>query len=361
MYLCQPSGCWRIGEVCFSVTLHTKTAATPPADMPFLQVSGITLQERDNAVLQNISFTQRQFQKIAIAGETGSGKSTLLQTIAGLVQPTAGEVFFEDTRVKGPTEKLVPGTPGVAYLSQQFELPKFLRVEQVLRYANKLSAEELDRLYDICRIRHLAQRQTNQLSGGERQRIALARLLLTSPKLLLLDEPFSNLDLGHKQVLKSVIRDISEELNITCTLISHDPLDTLSWADEILVMQAGQLIQRGTPAQIYQQPVSAYAAALFGDYNLLKGPLLKALTQQNGNKPKKGKQLLVRPEDVKLAPDAGNGAATGTVTGVKFFGSYSEIKISLLGSSITVKTGQSSISVGLSVAVSLPPDRVWYI
>ncbi|ALD20636.1 ABC transporter ATP-binding protein [Hymenobacter sp. DG25A] len=328
--------------------------------MRFLEVSGITLQERGNAVLQNISFTQQQFQKIAIAGETGSGKSTLLQTIAGLVQPTAGEVWLEENRVKGPTEKLVPGTPGVAYLSQQFELPKFLRVEQVLRYANKLSVEELDRLYDICRIRHLAQRQTNQLSGGERQRIALARLLLTSPKMLLLDEPFSNLDLGHKQVLKSVIRDIAEELSITCTLISHDPLDTLSWADEILVMQAGKLIQRGTPAQIYQQPVSAYAAALFGDYNLLTGPLLKALTQPLGARPKKGRQLLVRPEDVKLAPDARNGV-NGTVTGVKFFGSYSEINISLLGSSITVITGESGILVGNSVAVSLPTDRVWYI
>jgi iron(III) transport system ATP-binding protein len=328
--------------------------------MRFLEVSGITLQERENAVLQNISFTQQQFQKIAIAGETGSGKSTLLQTIAGLVQPTAGEVWLEENRVKGPTEKLVPGTPGVAYLSQQFELPKFLRVEQVLRYANKLSGAELDKLYSICRIRHLAQRQTNQLSGGERQRIALARLLLTSPKLLLLDEPFSNLDLGHKQVLKAVIRYIAEELSITCTLISHYPLDTLSWADEILVMQAGQLIQRGTPAQIYQQPVSAYAAALFGDYNLLTGPLLRALTQPLVARPKKSKQLLVRPEDVKLAADAGNGV-NGTVTGVKFFGSYSEINISLLGSSITVRTADSGISVGNSVAVSLPTDRVWYI
>jgi iron(III) transport system ATP-binding protein len=328
--------------------------------MHFLEVSGISLQERENAVLQNISFTQPQFQKIAIAGETGSGKSTLLQTIAGLVQPTAGEVYFEETRVKGPTEKLVPGTPGVAYLSQQFELPKFLRVEQVLRYANKLSAAELDRLYAICRIRHLAQLQTNQLSGGERQRIALARLLLTSPKLLLLDEPFSNLDMGHKQILKSVIRDISEELGITCTLISHDPLDTLSWADEILVMQAGQLIQRGTPAQIYQQPVSAYAAALFGDYNLLTGPLLKAFAQQTGAKPRKGKQLLVRPEDIQLAADTGSGVA-GLVTAVKYFGSYSEINISLLGSCITVRTADSGISVGNSVVISLPTDRVWYI
>ncbi len=312
-------------------------------------------------VLQGISFTQQQFQKIAIAGETGSGKSTLLQTIAGLVQPTAGEVWFEENRVRGPVERLVPGTPGVAYLSQQFELPKFLRVEQVLRYANKLSVEELDTLYDVCRIRHLAQRQTNQLSGGERQRIALARLLLTSPKLLLLDEPFSNLDPGHKQILKSVIRDISEQLGITCTLISHDPLDTLSWADEILVMQAGQLIQRGTPAQIYRQPVSAYAAALFGDYNLIQGPLQRALAKQAGIKLKKGHQLLVRPEDVKLQARDGAGGVAGTVTRVDFFGSYSELNIDLLASNIRLKTTESGLSVDDTVAVSLSADRVWYI
>ncbi|GAB3290402.1 ABC transporter ATP-binding protein [Hymenobacter tenuis] len=329
--------------------------------MSLLRVAGIGLQERENLVLHDITFTQQEFQKVAIAGETGSGKSTLLQIIAGLVQPTIGDVWVDGTRVKGPLDRLVPGTPGVAYLSQQFELPKFLRVEQVLRYANKLSVPALDNLYDVCRIRHLAQRRTDQLSGGERQRIALARLLLSSPRLLLLDEPFSNLDLGHKQILKAVIQDIGEQLHITCTLISHDPLDTLSWADELLVMQRGQIIQRGTPRHIYTQPVSPYAAALFGDYNLVEpGPLLGALTAQAGLKPKRGKRLLIRPEMLTLAP-AGAGTLTGTVERIRFFGSYTEVEVNLAGGKLKLRTTAAGLHPGGDVSLAVPANGIWYV
>src|SRR5687768_9892457 len=118
-----------------------KAGATPS---DFLQVSQISLLEASHQVLQDISFTQTEVSKIAIAGETGSGKSTLLQTIAGLVQPSSGEVRFAQIRVKGPQEHLIPGHPGIAYLSQQFELPQFLRVEQILQYANKLEPAEAE-------------------------------------------------------------------------------------------------------------------------------------------------------------------------------------------------------------------------
>jgi iron(III) transport system ATP-binding protein len=327
--------------------------------MSFLEVSGVSLQERGNYALQNISLAQRQFQKLAIAGETGAGKSTLLQVIAGLVRPDAGQVFFAGELMKDPAEKLIPGNPGIAYLSQQYELPKFLRVEQVLRYANKQSQQDADTLYEVCRISHLAQRQTNQLSGGERQRIALARLLLASPKLLLLDEPFSNLDIVHKHILKSVIRDVSDQLGITCILISHDPSDTLSWADEILVMQRGEIIQRGTPEQIYRQPVNEYAAGLFGAYNLLTGPVVAALAKQAGTR-KKGPQLLVRPESFTLTPGPGQGL-TGRVLEVRFYGSYYELAVELLGSAVRVKTADNHFSVGDVVSASVSKNRMWYV
>ncbi|HEY8968242.1 MAG TPA: ATP-binding cassette domain-containing protein, partial [Puia sp.] len=134
--------------------------------------------------------------RMAVAGETGSGKTSLLKTIAGLMP--GGRVFFEGQRVLGPLEKLIPGHPGIAYLSQQFELPQHLRIEQVLEYANELPEEEAQELFRVCQIDHLMKRKTHQLSGGERQRIALAKLLIAAPRLLLLDEPFSNLDMIHK-------------------------------------------------------------------------------------------------------------------------------------------------------------------
>ncbi|OON67241.1 ABC transporter ATP-binding protein [Hymenobacter sp. CRA2] len=325
--------------------------------MDLLRVSHISFQEAGNFGLHDISFTQHQFQKIAVAGETGAGKSTLLQIIAGLAAPSAGEVRFAGELVEDPHEKLIPGHPGIAYLSQQYELPKFLRVEQVLRYANKLGTDAAE-LYELCQIDHLLARKTNQLSGGERQRIALARLLLGSPRLLLLDEPFSNLDSAHKRTLKAVIQHISAELDITCTLISHDPLDTLSWADEILVMQAGRLVQRGTPAQIYRQPASEYVAGLFGDYNVLSGAAAKALVQQAGAKPNR-KRLLVRPESLQLTAP-GQGVAA-TVEAVTFFGSYFELRVTLAGSHLAVKTTARGLTAGAAVHLQLAAEDLWFI
>ena len=178
--------------------------------MALLTVSGLSKDERGKAIVKDIYFTQRVFQKIAIAGETGSGKTTLLKMIAGLVQPDAGEIQFENKRVAGPYEKLIPGHPGIAYLSQHFELRNNYRVEEELEAVNKLTDKEADNVYRVCRIEHLLKRRTDQLSGGERQRIVLAGLLTTSPRLLLLDEPYSNLDAVHRNIIKSVINDIGE-------------------------------------------------------------------------------------------------------------------------------------------------------
>ncbi|MHC2992659.1 ABC transporter [Pontibacter sp. HJ8] len=324
--------------------------------MSFLNVSGISVQEEGNLVLKDISFNQQEYQKIAIAGETGSGKSTLLQTIAGLVQPSAGQVLFEGKRVIGPHEVLVPGHPDIAYLSQQFELPQFLRVEQVLQYANTLLGDEAKTLYEVCRISHLAKRKTNQLSGGERQRIALARLLSTWPSLLLLDEPYSNLDVGHKSMLKSIVHDIGERLAITCILISHDPHDTLSWADEIIVLKDGQIIQQGTPEQVYQQPVNEYTAALFGSYNLLPAAAFSGLDGiEQGEK-----RLLVRPEHIRIAA-AGARSLAAAVNKVTFYGSYYEVEALLAGNTLTIKTGQHPVVEGDTIHISVVPEDVWYL
>src|SRR5687767_587781 len=267
--------------------------------MALLTVSGLSKSEKGKFIVKGINFTQQSFQKIAIAGETGSGKTTLLKMIAGLIQPDTGEMLFENKRVVGPYEKLIPGHPGIAYLSQHFELRNNYRVEEELEAVNKLTDQEANELYSICRIEHLLKRKTDQLSGGERQRIVLARLLSAFPKLLLLDEPFSNLDAVHKSIIKSVINDISLKLKVTCIMVSHDALDILSWADRILVMKDGELIQEGTPEHIYQQPVNEYCAGLFGEYNLIHSNhsnIFAAIPAINLN----GKQLLIRPEHFSI-------------------------------------------------------------
>ncbi len=328
--------------------------------MNILNVAGVSAKQGKNVVVRNIRFKQEKLEKIAIAGETGSGKTTLLKIIGGLVTPDEGEVWFKKERVKKvPSEKLIPGHPGIAYLSQHFELRNNYRVEEVLSYANELGGLDADALYKVCRIEHLLQRRTDQLSGGEKQRIALARLLVSSPGLLLLDEPFSNLDMIHKRILKSVIHDIGEQLQITCILVSHDPQDSLSWADRIMVMRDGSIIQQGSPLEIYQQPYDLYTAALFGKYSLIDKPEIFSIppAKKTGSK-----KLFARPEYFTIVEEKNNNTATGTVQSIAFFGGYYEFKIILKdNTSVIMRSLVCNVEKGDKVNVALPADSLWYI
>lgn len=340
--------------------------------MDLLEVSKIGKREGKAVILQDISFTIPASWKIAIAGSSGSGKTTLLKIIAGLTQPDAGEVLFEGERVKGPLETLIPGHTGIAYLSQHFELRNSYRVEEILSMANLLQDDEAAIIYAICRIDHLLKRKTNQLSGGEKQRIALARLLVMAPRLLLLDEPFSNLDPIHRNILRSVIRDVCDSMEITCLLVSHDPMDALSWADEVIVLGGGQILQQGTPEVIYSHPVDVYTAGLFGNYNLIGPEVLKefqlkhlpgkAVPVMNGN------YLFFRPEQIRIVgKTAGKSGAHGsdksglwgTVTECRFLGSAYEIDLLVAGTIITVRvTDLSSLQKGDTVYLSLTPGEI---
>ena len=316
--------------------------------MDLLQVVGVS----KGGGVSGISFVQQKGQKLALAGATGSGKSTLLKVIAGLLQPDAGSVWLEGQRVRGPLETLVPGHPGIAYLSQHFELWNNYRVGEILSYANDMSEEDAGNLYAMCRIDGLLGRRTDQLSGGERQRIALARLLVKPPRLLLLDEPYSNLDRTHKEVLRAVVRDIAESTGISCILVSHDPQDVLSWADEILVLNGGRLIQKATPERIYRQPVDEYTAGLFGKYNMVDATLaarLGRLATADGQR-----VLYIRPEKLTLSA-MGNAAAQGRVTAVAFLGSYYEVEVEIGAARLLVRADSNSYKKGQAVFVGLAP------
>lgn len=316
--------------------------------MAFLEAKAVSYAAEDGIVLNGITFRQEQRQKIAIAGETGSGKSTLLKIIAGLIQPDSGEVWFEGERVKGPLEKLVPGHPKIAYLSQHFELPKFLRVEQVLSYANLLSDHQAIGLYEICQIDHLLKRKTDQLSGGERQRIALARILIASPSLVLLDEPFSNLDMVHKNTLKEIIDDISSELNISSILISHDPDDTLPWAHKIIVMRRGTIVQKDIPTLIYNQPSDEYTAGIFGKYNVIDKSLAAQLQiSMNGSD-----NVFLRPEHFSINPDT-DALIECIIEKISYYGGHYEIEADFQGRKLRVTTPMNSFKKGETIWLSI--------
>lgn len=332
--------------------------------MPLLKVANVSKKGPGDFELKDITFSQNRNENIAIAGETGAGKSTLLKLIAGLIQPDGGELLLGKTRISGPNDRLVPGHPGIAYLSQHFELQKSLRVEQVLSYSNKLSDAEADRLYAVCQIDHLLMRRTDELSGGEKQRVAICRLLISSPQLLLLDEPFSHLDMVHKNTLKSVIRDIGEKLRITCMLVSHDPQDTLSWADKIIVMRDGKVVQKGSPQLIYQQPIDEYTGGMFGNYNLIRPGNFKAFSQLKNLRKimllAPDQAIFIRPEQFRIVKKSAS-ALRGRVEKLLYYGNFSEVEITAQKKRLIIRTSDHELRQGQTVYVSVPNQDLWTI
>lgn len=313
-----------------------------------LTVTDLTVSNAQGVVLENVSFALKSKQHLVIAGETGSGKSTLLKSIAGLIQPDSGVLLLGEETIVGPADKLVPGHPEIAYLSQHHELPKSLRVEQVLEYANLLSKEEAAKLFTLCQIDHLLTRRTDQLSGGERQRIALAKLLVTSPQLLLLDEPFSHLDAIHKTTLKAVIEDVTRHYHITSVLVSHDPSDTLPWAEKMLVLKDGKVVQEGSAAKIYQQPLNEYVAGLFGKYTIIPAGVTNVFQPEVKNR----KDIFIRPEALIVEKTNKKGGCRGLVLANAYYGSHYDVTVQINDQNFVVRSVEP-IESGKKVYVRL--------
>ena len=312
--------------------------------MALLEVQNISKHQPDRIIIDDISFKQEALQKIAITGESGAGKSTLLKIISGHAQAGSGTVIFNGEKVIGPEEKLLAGHKEIAYLSQHYELHNNYYVKDLIWFQIKVDEEAAIQLFEICRISHLLERRTDQLSGGEKQRIALCMLLVKHPKLLVLDEPFSNLDPIHKSTLKTVLEDITDRLQITCLLTSHDPHDTLSWADEIIVMKGGKMIQQGTPQTIYHQPVNEYVAGMFGKYNLVT-PEQAAWFGIQANE-----NIIIRPESFSISETVSNGVK-GTIEKVSFWGGFYEVEVLVDEVTIVVKVMKNEWSVGEEVFI----------
>jgi iron(III) transport system ATP-binding protein len=211
----------------------------------------------------------------------------------------------------------------------------------------KLDADACNNIIELCRISHLLQRKTHEISGGERQRIALARLLVGNPDLLLLDEPFSNLDMVNKLMVREVLHEISTSLRLTCVMVSHHPEDVLPWAETVIIMQKGRIIQKDTPQIIYNHPVNSYTASLTG----LNNPLLPG--EENLAQALRVEQKLpnwIRPENLIIVQNEDSGAK-GLIQSVTFCGQFWLIRVKMGYRDLIVSSEQSKFQVGEAVSV----------
>jgi hypothetical protein len=211
-----------------------------------------------------------------------------------------------------------------------------------------MSDTEADKIFKICQVHHLLKRKTDQLSGGEKQRIALSRLLVGKPSLLLLDEPFSNLDMPHKKIIRKVLQNISDDLGTTCMLVSHDPEDFLPWADHIMVLKEGRLVQQGTTKAVYDHPINEYVAGLTGTYNLIASTSVQL--RNKWGLPMGGDDSILRPEEIKIMASDENGIE-GIVKKIQFHGHYNSIIIETKEQEVTLHIQHDKIDIGETIRI----------
>jgi len=231
-------------------------------------------------LLKNISFELSQGEHLSLMGESGCGKSTLLKVIYGLIDVQEGTIHFHNERVWGPSRQLVPGFKTMKYLAQDFGLGPYHTVaENVGKFISNLDLdykkERVMELLTLVGMERFAPLKALNLSGGEKQRVALAMALAQEPQLLLLDEPFSQVDNFRKNDLQRTLFAYLKEKNISCIVATHDGKDALSYSDKTAIMRAGELLHFGNTLNIYAQDTDAYTASLFGEVTAYQGKLFK--------------------------------------------------------------------------------------
>ena len=303
-----------------------------------LELTNISFTYIDKAVINGLSFVAQQGQNIAVIGESGCGKSTLLKLIYGLYDLDSGNINYNGNPILGPKYNLIPGEDYIKYLAQDFDLMPYITVEENVGkflsnvYRDKKKAR-VHELLEMVEMTEYAKVKAKYLSGGQQQRVALARVLALEPQILLLDEPFSQIDSFRKNTLRRNVFQYLKEKKITCIIATHDSSDALSFSDETMVMQHGKIIAKDTPQSLYHHPKNKYVASLFGEVNELEW---------------NGKVHLVYPHQLQLDP---NGTVKGTVQQSYFRGSHYLIAFTS-GAQTLFFENDTWLSEGTAIAVN---------
>lgn len=240
-----------------------------------LEINTVSFAYDTTKVINNLKFKLQSGRNLSVIGESGCGKSTLLKLIYGLYDLNEGSIWWNGKAILGPKFHLVPGDPDMKYLAQDFDLMPYITVEEnVGKFLTNTQPEQkaarTRELLEMVEMQAFANTKARYLSGGQMQRVALARVLALEPELLLLDEPFSNIDSFRKGALRRNLFAYLKYKGITCIIASHDSIDALSFSDETIVMKSGKIIQHADSKQLYLKPENKYVASLFGEVNEIK-------------------------------------------------------------------------------------------
>ena len=290
---------------------------------------------------RNVNFGIEKGKLIGLLGPSGSGKTTILRMIAGLENPNSGEIIID-----GKVVNDVPASErGIGFVFQNYALFRYMTVYDNVAFGLKVQKVDKKKIHarvmelvKLVGLEGLEKRYPSQLSGGQRQRVAFARALAPNPQVLLLDEPFAAIDAKIRQELRSWLKEMIEKLGITSIFVTHDQDEAIEVADEIIITNAGQIEQKGTPVEVYRNPETAFTASFFGQPSVLENADdFHTFTQAEG-----ADKIIVRPEFVKISKldeveKFRTSVSQGVVERVSFRGDNLELQVRVNNSVVTAR------------------------
>lgn len=308
-----------------------------------IQDLGKSYNGKDWAV-QHFGLNVSSERIIALLGESGSGKTTVLRLIAGFEEADHGSIIMHGRLVSSKETHLAPEKRGIGMVFQDYALFPHLSVKDNILYGlfKLKKSEALKKLQEVLELTGLVgmeHRYPHQLSGGQQQRVALARAIAPSPLILLLDEPFSNIDSMMKEDLRNELKDILRKTGITVLFVTHDTQDALSMADEVVLMQHGQVLQTDSPQRIFEQPLSVDVARFFGAVNVVSmrrngnkwTSAFGAVIQSINNDLEDALLLVIRPQAFIINDDATEDSFVVDIIDNQFYGEYRMLRCVPIG------------------------------
>ena len=358
--------------------IATSAATRPAPRIDRLRIRNLTKQFGELAALRDFDLEVRGGEFISLLGPSGCGKTTALNCLAGLLEPDSGEIELDGTSVV----RVPPERRQFGMVFQNYALFPHLTVGRNVAFGLEMQrlpkaqvSERVDRVLSLVRLGDQRDKYPAQLSGGQQQRIAIARAIVTEPRLMLMDEPLSNLDAKLRLEMRTEIRRIHRAMGLTTIYVTHDQEEALSLSDRVVLMRQGAILQIGTPREVYSEPASAYAANFLGARNLLpvrvaavagdihvqtRSGIALIGTPRGALNPGDEAIASIRPEDVALLTAGEDDANTfrGVVETVEFVGRGTEVSVqSGLDREIISRT-DDIWGQGDAVMLRLPRERL---
>ncbi|HWI46958.1 MAG TPA: ABC transporter ATP-binding protein [Rummeliibacillus sp.] len=330
--------------------------------MTYVTIDQVTKKYDNQVVLNNISLTLQKGEFATLLGQSGCGKSTLLRSIAGLEEVDVGNIFVDQKNITNLSSR----QREVGMVFQSYALFPNMTVFDNIAFGLKMKKEKnikskVQNMIDMVDLTGKEGSYPHQLSGGQQQRVALARALVMEPKVLLLDEPLSALDAKIRKNLQKELRRIQRELDITTIFVTHDQEEAMTMSDKIFIMNQGNIVQSGTPSDIYVSPVNAFVARFIGNYNVMN---INAFNQLVCSTELKGQDVAIRPEVLQLVPadrdlpaQSDNWKTKGSIKDISMTGNVLRYEVEVDGSIFHVDSLHHQggiLDKGTSVQILIP-------